>query len=90
MNRVDERLWVVEIAFSKTLKTVLDRHVNLSLISRCTGVGLERAWCVVTRCVPVVLLIPLELDFSMAYRNGGHGNTQELVDQQVVPSSGRP
>jgi hypothetical protein len=89
MNRVNERLWVVEIALSKTPKIVQDRHVNLSLIMRCTGVGLEKAYSLVTRCIPVILLIPLELDFSMAYRNGGRGHTQELVDQQVVPSSGR-
>jgi hypothetical protein len=69
MNRVDERLWVVEIAFSKTPKAVLDRHVKLSPIRRCTGVGLEKAYSFVTtrRCIPVILLIPLELDFSMAY-----------------------
>jgi hypothetical protein len=88
MNRVYERVWVVEIAFSKTPKIVKDRHVKSSLIRRCTGVGLERAYDLVTRCIPVILLTPLELDFSVAYRNGGRGHTQELVDQQVVPSSG--
>jgi hypothetical protein len=71
MNRVDERLWVVEIAFNKTPKTVLDWHVKLSVIRRCTGVGfkLEKAHSLVTtrRCIPVIFLIPLELDFSMAY-----------------------
>jgi hypothetical protein len=88
-NRVNDRLWVVEIAFSKTPKTVQDRHVKLSMIRRCTGVGLEKAYSLVTRWIPVILLIPLELDFSVAYRNGGRGHIQELVDQQVVPSSGR-
>ena len=89
MNRVDERLWVVEIAFSKTPKTVQDRHFKLSLIRRRAGVGLEKACFVVTRCIQVIFLIQLELKFSMAYRNGERGHSQELVDRQVVPSSGR-
>jgi hypothetical protein len=80
---------VVEIAFSKMPKAIQDRHVKLSLVRRCIGVGLEKAYSLVTRCIPVILLIPLELDFSVTYRNGGRGHTQELVDQQVVPSSGR-
>ena len=79
MNRINERLWVVEIAFSKTSKTVRDRHVKLSLIRRCAIVGLERAHSLVTRCIPVVLLIRLELDFSTAYKNGGRGYTLGLV-----------
>lgn len=90
MNRVYKRLWVVEVALSKTPKIVQDRHVNLSLIRRCTGVGVERACCIVTSRVPVIPLIPLK-DLSMSQRNGGRGytQTQGLVDQQVVPSSGR-
>ncbi len=80
MNRVDERLWVVEIAFGKTPEIVQDLHVNLSLIRRCTGVDLEKAYSLVRRCIPVILLIPLELDFSIAYRNGERGHIQELVD----------
>jgi hypothetical protein len=43
---------------------------------------------IVARCI-LILLIPLELDFRLAYRNGGRGHTQELVDQQAVPSTGR-
>jgi hypothetical protein len=89
MNRVNERLWVIEIPFSKTPKTIHDRHVKLSLVRHCTDVGLEKAYSLVTRGIPVILLIPLKLDFSVTYRNGGRGHKQELVDQQVVPSSGR-
>ena len=79
MNRINERLWVVEIALSKTSKTVRDRHVKLSLIRRSAAVGLERSQSLVTRCIPVVLLIRLELDFSTAYKNGGCGHTLGLV-----------
>jgi hypothetical protein len=69
MKRVDERLCVIKIAFSKSPKTVRGhRHVRLGLIGRCTGVGL--AYSLITRCIPVILLIPLELlDLSMAHRN---------------------
>lgn len=52
--------------------------------------GLEKAYGLVARCIPDILLAPLEVDFSVAYGNGGgRGHTQELVDLQVVPSSGR-
>lgn len=93
MNRVNERLWIVEIVFGKTPKTAQGRHVKLSLIRLCTCVGLEKTYSLRLvmswSCIPVVLLIPLELDFSVAYRNGGRGHTQELVDRVVVPSYGR-
>jgi hypothetical protein len=89
MNRFYERVWVVEIAFGKTPKIVQDRHVKLSLTRGCTGMGLEKAYGLVARCIPVILLAPLEPDFSVAYGKGGRGHTQELVDLQVVPSSGR-
>lgn len=82
MNRVNERLWVAEIVFSKTPKTAQDRHVKLILTSRCIGVGLEKAYSLVAGCIPVALPNPLE-DVSVAYRNGGRGHTQ------VVSSFGR-
>jgi hypothetical protein len=42
VNSVDERLWVVDIAPSKTPKTLRGRHVeNLSLVRCRTGLDLE-------------------------------------------------
>ena len=33
--------------------------------------GLEKVYSLVMRRIPAIPLIPLELDFSIAYRNGG-------------------
>jgi hypothetical protein len=42
VNSINKRLWVVDIALSKTPKTFWDRHVkDLSLVRGRTGLGLE-------------------------------------------------
>jgi hypothetical protein len=63
VNSINERLRVVNIAPSKTPKTLRDRYIkNLSLIKLSTG--LERVLCLRQRCIPNILLILLEPYFS--------------------------
>ena len=65
MNSINERLGVVDIASSKTPKTLRDRYIkDLSLIKLRTGLDLERVRGLRHRCIPNILLILLELDFS--------------------------
>jgi hypothetical protein len=67
VNSINERLRVVNIAPSKTAKTLRDRYIkDLSLIKLSTG--LERVRCLRQRCIPNILLILLELDFSEVQR----------------------
>ena len=71
VDTVNERLWVVNIAPSKTPKTLGDRHVNgLSLIRQRTVLDWDRFYCLRRRCVASVYipLILLELEFSRARR----------------------
>jgi len=64
MDILNDRLWIVDIAPSKTPKTLGDRHVNgLSLIRGHTVLDLDRAYWLRQRCVASVLLILLELEF---------------------------
>jgi hypothetical protein len=65
VNTVNERLWVVDIAHSKTPETLRDRHVrDLSLVRCRAGLDLEtwRGYYLLQRVVPGVLLMFLELD----------------------------
>jgi hypothetical protein len=65
VNTINKRLRVVDIALSKTPKTLRDRYIkDLSLIRLCTGLDLERVHCLRQRCIPNVLLILLELDIN--------------------------
>jgi len=65
VHSINERLGVVDIASGKTPKTLRDRYVKvLSLIKLCTGLNLERVHCIKYRCIPNILLVLLELDFS--------------------------
>jgi hypothetical protein len=65
VNTINKRLWVVDIAPSKTPKTLRDRYIkDLSLIGLRTGPDLERVHCLRQRCIPDILLILLELYFS--------------------------
>jgi hypothetical protein len=69
VNPINERLGVVDIALSETPKTLRDRYIkDLSLIRLRTGLDLERVHCLRQRCIPNVLLILLELDFSEVQR----------------------
>lgn len=65
MNSVDKRLWVVDIATSKTSKTFRDRYIkDLSLIKLPNSLDLERVYCLRKRCIPNILLALLEPGFS--------------------------
>ena len=65
MGFINERLRVVDIAPSKTPKTLRDRYVKvLNLIMLRTGLDLERVHCIRHRCIPNTLLILVELYFS--------------------------
>jgi len=67
VNSINERLRVVDITPSKTPKTLRGRYINLkdlSLIMLRTGLDLERVRGLRHRCIPNILLILLELDFS--------------------------
>jgi hypothetical protein len=67
VDSINERLGVVDITPSKTPKTLQDRYIeDLSLIRLPTSLDLERVHCLSQRCIPNILLILLELDFSEA------------------------
>jgi hypothetical protein len=66
VDTVNERLWIVDIAPSKTPKTLGDRHINGLSVRHCTALDWDRPYCLGQRCVASVhiLLILLELEFN--------------------------
>ena len=95
VDSVYERLWVVDIAPRKTLKTLGDRHVNgVSLVRHCT---VNRSPCPRKRCAGsiacvYVLLILLELEFYRGPGNRGMwlrtGACRAIAHVSVKPSTG--
>jgi hypothetical protein len=83
VNPINERLRVVDIALSETPKTLRDRYIkDLSLIRLCTGLDLERIHCLRQKCIPNILWILLELDFSEAQ------GTEDLTTHRSLWSDG--
>jgi hypothetical protein len=64
VNSINECFRVVDIAPSKTPKTLRGRYIKgLSLIRLRTSLDLEGVHCLRQRCIPNLLVL-LELDFS--------------------------
>ncbi len=80
MNTINDRLRVVNIAPSKTPKTLRYGHVRdmISLVRCCTGLDLERGYSSLQRRVPDTFLILLELEFRKTQR------TEDLATHQSL------
>jgi hypothetical protein len=90
VDSVNERVWVVDIASSKTPKTLGDRHVDgltRSLIRHCTVLDLDRSYyCLRKRCIASVYILLILLEPSstepkeqrMWLRTGACGATDHV------------
>ena len=79
MNSINERLRVVDIAPSKTPKTLRDRYIkDLSLIRLRAGPDQERVHCLRQRYIANILLMLRKLDFSKIKR------TEDLTTHRIL------